>query len=128
MAALFFSGLISLQLTQLWQHSPNGFSRSIRLLRRHRRRGVDGFGIDEPAPLKCTKKPNQLGDAGRRRIELSERRRALDQRNLGPPCSRELKLCLREACGTRESLFNPDGSLVVYEESFWHQLRGAGCR
>jgi hypothetical protein len=37
-----------------------------------------------------------LGDGELRRIELSERRRALDQGKLGPPHARELKLGLRD--------------------------------
>jgi hypothetical protein len=41
-----------------------------------------------------------LGNSERRRIELSERRRALDQGNLGPPHPRELKLCLRDSAGS----------------------------
>ena len=43
------------------------------------------------------------GNPGRaRRIELSERRRALDQGNLGPPHPRELKLCFRDGAGALE--------------------------
>jgi hypothetical protein len=38
-----------------------------------------------------------------RRIELSDRRRALNQGNLGPPHPREVKLCLRESAGARSS-------------------------
>jgi hypothetical protein len=34
-----------------------------------------------------------LGDGEPRRIELSERRRALDQGNLSPPHPREVKFC-----------------------------------
>src|SRR5262245_56327104 len=74
----------------------------MRLLRRHGRRGVDGLGIDEATHLNCIKMPDQLADGGPRRIELSERGRALDQSNLGPPNSRELKLCLRDSTGALE--------------------------
>jgi hypothetical protein len=43
------------------------------------------------------------GDPGRpRRVELSKRRRALDQGNLGPPHPREVKLCFRDSAGALE--------------------------
>jgi hypothetical protein len=37
-----------------------------------------------------------------RRLELSERARALDQGYLGPPHPREVKLCLRDSAGALE--------------------------
>ena len=43
-----------------------------------------------------------MGDGELRRIELSERRRALDQGNLGPPHPREVKLSLRDSAGALE--------------------------
>src|SRR5262249_37414752 len=66
------AALVSLQLTQFWQHPSHGFSRSVRLLRRHRRRGD------------------------------SERRRAFDQGNRGPWHPREVELCLRDSAGALE--------------------------
>ena len=35
-------------------------------------------------------------------IELSERRRAFDQGNLGPPHPREVELCVRDSAGALE--------------------------
>ena len=45
-----------------------------------------------------------LGDGAKnlRRLELSERARALDQGNLGPPHPREVKLCLGDSAGGLE--------------------------
>jgi len=43
-----------------------------------------------------------LGDGELRRIELSQRRRALNQGNLGPPHPREVKLSLRDNAGALE--------------------------
>jgi hypothetical protein len=45
---------------------------------------------------------DDLGDSAKqlRRIELSERGRALDQGNLGAPHSREVKLCLSKSAGS----------------------------
>src|SRR5215813_11422216 len=42
---------------------------------------------------------DQLGHGELRRIELSERRRALNQGKLGPPHAREVKLGLRDSAG-----------------------------
>ena len=52
--------------------------------------------------MKRIKKPDHLGDGGPRRIELSERRRPLNQGNLGPPHLRELKIRLRDSTGALE--------------------------
>ena len=52
--------------------------------------------------MKRIKKPDHLGDGGPRRIELSERRRPLNQSNLGPPHLRELKIRLRDSTGALE--------------------------
>ena len=43
-----------------------------------------------------------MGDGELRRIKLSEGRRALNQGNLGPPHSRELKIRLRDSAGALE--------------------------
>ncbi len=43
-----------------------------------------------------------MGDGEPRRIQLSERRRALNQGHLGPPHPRKLKLCLRDSAGALE--------------------------
>ena len=43
-----------------------------------------------------------MGYGELRRIKLSERRRALNQGNLGPPHSRELKIRLRDSAGALE--------------------------
>jgi len=48
------------------------------------------------------KEPDHLGDGGLRRIEFSERRRALDQGKLGSPHAREVELCLRDSAGALE--------------------------
>jgi hypothetical protein len=40
-----------------------------------------------------------LGDGEPRRIEPFERRRALNQGNLGPPHTREVELCVRDRAG-----------------------------
>ena len=53
-------------------------------------------------PVKLIKEPDHLGDGELRRIELSERRRALNQGNLGPPHPRELELCLRDLASALE--------------------------
>jgi hypothetical protein len=47
-------------------------------------------GDDGSTPVKRINDPDHLGDGEPRRIELSERRRAFNQSNLGPPHSREL--------------------------------------
>src|SRR5215475_13170070 len=91
------AALVSAQLTQFSQHASDGFSRSVRLVWRHRRRGVDGFGNDGSTPVKRIKEADNFGDGEGRRIEPSERRCALDQGNLGLPHSREIKLCLRDS-------------------------------
>jgi hypothetical protein len=74
------------------------------------------YSIGKGAPDTCTKGPDTcikvselLGDGEPRRIELSERRRAFNQGNLGPPHPRELKLCLRDSAGALE----PDCILCV---------------
>jgi len=43
-----------------------------------------------------------LGHGELRRVELSERRRALNQGKLGPPHAREVKLGLRNGAGALE--------------------------
>jgi hypothetical protein len=43
-----------------------------------------------------------LGNGESRRIELSKCSRALNQSDLGPPHTRELKLCLRDGAGALE--------------------------
>jgi hypothetical protein len=67
-------------------------------LKRHRRRGVDGFWKDEATSVKRIKETDDSGDGAKnpRRVECSERRGAFDQGNLGLPHSREIKLCLSE--------------------------------
>jgi hypothetical protein len=68
--------LVTVQLSQLWQHSPDGFSRSVRPVWRHCRNP--------------------------RWIEGLERRGAFDQGNLGLPHPREIKLSLRDRAGALE--------------------------
>src|SRR6266542_4965027 len=96
--------LVSVQLTQFWQHSSDGFSRSVRLVGRDRRRGVDGLRRDESTSVKRIKETDDSGDGARNRpwIERSERRGAFDQGNLGLPHSREIKLCLGDSAGALE--------------------------
>src|SRR5262249_56195076 len=48
------------------------------------------------------KEPGHLGDGEPRRIELSQRRRALDQGKLGSPHAGEVELCLRDSAGAVE--------------------------
>ena len=94
--------LISIQLAQFWQRASDGFSRSVRLLLRHRRRGVDGLGKRTySTPVKRPHGPDELGNGTEklRRIEFSECRRTFDQGNLGPPHPREVKLGLGESAG-----------------------------
>jgi hypothetical protein len=69
-------------------------------LKRHRRRGVDGFWKDESTSVKRVKETDDSGDGAKnRRVERSERRGAFDQGNLGLPHSREIKLCLGDSTG-----------------------------
>ena len=59
---------------------------------------------DDSTPVKCIKDPDDLGDGAEslRRIELSKRRRAFDQGDIGTPHPREVKLSLRESAGALE--------------------------
>ena len=43
-----------------------------------------------------------MGDGELRRIKLSERRRTVNQGNLGPPHSRQLKIRLRDSASALE--------------------------
>jgi hypothetical protein len=54
-------------------------------------------------PVKRIKDPDHLGNGELWRIELSERRRALNQGDLGPPHPRQLKLCLRDLVSALKS-------------------------
>jgi len=67
-------------------------------------------------PVQRFKERDHLGEGGGepRRIELSERRRALDQGNLGPPHPREVKLGLRDSAGALEQdgIFGVAGDLA----------------
>jgi hypothetical protein len=83
---------------------PDGFSRSLRLVGRHRGCGVDGFWKDESTSVKRIKETDASGDGARnpRWIERSERRGAFDQGNLGLPHSREIKLGLRDRASALE--------------------------
>jgi hypothetical protein len=96
--------LVPVQLTQFWQDPSDGFSRLVRLLCRHRRRGVAGFRKDESTSVKRIKETDDPVDGAKnpRWIELSERRGAFDQSNLGPPHPREVKLGLCDSAGALE--------------------------
>ena len=118
--------LVAVQLTQFWQHSPDGLSGSFRLVWRYRRRRVDEFRNDQSPPAKRINEPDHLGRGEPRRIELSERRRALNQGNLGPPHPREVKFRLRDSAGAlqRDGTFSVAGDFAREFVQLFRKRRG----